>query len=78
MLMAYIFCQPGYKMRLAFDNQRLEMLYASHHSIYNISYWNIDGNKLYPYRNPNVKSLMVADAKFKGEQPMSLLINNDM
>ena len=33
---------------------------------------------LYPYRNPNVKSLMVADAKFKGEQPMSLLINNDM
>jgi hypothetical protein len=53
-------------------------LYASHHSIYNISYWNIDGNKLYPYHNPNVKSLMVADAKFKGEQPMSLLINNDM
>lgn len=78
MLMAYIFCQSGYKMRLAFDKHILEMLYASRHSIYNISYWNIDGYKFYPYRNPQITNLNVCKAQFKGEQSMSLIINNDM
>lgn len=78
MLMAYIYCQSGYKMRLAFYEHKLDMLYASHHCIYGMAFWNIDGDNFYTYRNPNATKLMVCDVNFKGEQPMSLVINNDM
>lgn len=78
MLLAYIFCQSGYKMRLAFYKQNLEMLYASRHSIYGLPFFEIDGEKFYPYRNPKADNLNVSTAQFKGEQSMSLIINKNM
>ena len=78
MLMAYIYCQSGYKMRLAFYGESLEMLFASRHCIYGVNYWSIDGYNFYPYRNSLANNLVVSSAKFKGEQPMSLVVDNDI
>ncbi len=78
MLMAYIYCQSGYKMRLAFSEQYLEMLYASRHCIYDMPYWSFDGDNFYPYRHFAVNTLTISSAKFKGEQAMSLVISKDM
>ena len=49
MLMAYLYCQSGYKMRLGTHNNKLYMLYASKHSIYNASFYFIDRTQFYPF-----------------------------
>ena len=44
LLMAYVYCQSGYKMRLARGaNGKLYMLYASKHIIYDKSYYDVGG-----------------------------------
>jgi hypothetical protein len=75
-LMAYIFCQSGYQMRLATDNSRLIMLFASKHNIYDKGFYSIDGTKFYPYGD-QPKSLSICDAKFVNEQPLSLYITGE-
>lgn len=74
LLMAFIFCQSGYQMRLAKDDSRLLMLYGSKHLIYNKTYFRIDGENFYPYGTPS-KSVNICNAKYMGETPMSLIIS---
>lgn len=73
MLMAYIYCQSGYKMRLATANGSLVMLYASKHTIYNAAYFTIDNENYYPFDN-SCNALMVCDAAYPQEKSLSLLI----
>lgn len=77
MLMAYIYCQSGYKMRFARDKSgKLYMLYASDHLIYNINYYEIDGTMFYPYGDsPN--QLYISTISFQKETPMSLLVSKE-
>ena len=49
LLMAYVFCQSGYQMRLAIDNQKLILLVASKHHIFELPYFIIDGSNYYPF-----------------------------
>ena len=73
-LMAYLFCQSGYQMRLAEDNGKLHMLFGSRHIIFNKPRYNVNGVYFYPYgENPN--QLFVANTIFDGETPMSFVIN---
>lgn len=74
LLMAYLYCQSGYKMRLARDgNNRLHMLFASRHAIYDISYYILDGERFYPYGECPSR-IYISDVAFRGEQSLSLLI----
>ncbi|MCC8119778.1 MAG: hypothetical protein LIP09_13675 [Bacteroidales bacterium] len=73
LLMAYVYCQSGYKMRLAYDNGKLLMLYASDHLIYNITYYLIDGSKFYIFGG-NRDGLNISNVKFPKEQSLSLII----
>ena len=74
LLMAYLFCQSGYKMRLARGgNGTLYMLYASKHHIYDISYYRIDGETYFVY-GESPRSLHVSRAAFPREQSLSLLL----
>lgn len=73
LLMAWLYSQSGYKMRLASSASRLYMLFASDHQIYNLSYFNLDGTSFYPY-NCNEKSLQISTAKFPEEQSLSLIV----
>lgn len=76
LLMAFLYCQCGYQMRLALDNSKLFMLYGSQHQIFDQCYFNIDGIKFYPFGSLS-NSIQICDAKFEGETPLSLLIPSE-
>lgn len=76
LLMAFLYCQSGYQMRLAVDNNSLKLLFGSEHSIYEKPYFQIDGVKFYPYGKVS-NSLSICNAKFEGETPMSLIIDSE-
>ena len=74
LFMAYLYCQSGYKMRLARDtNNRLYMLYASNHLIYNKNYYTIDGCNYYTY-GVSPQKAYICDIAFPKESALSLYI----
>lgn len=72
LLTAYLYCQSGYKMRLAHDKQRLYLLLASKHTIYKHGYFTIEGENYYMLEERGGKSLYVCEAAFPKEQALSL------
>lgn len=78
LLMAFLYCQSGYEMRLGVDNGKLIMLYASNHQIYEKTYYVMDGKNYYPYGQEPSRSLQICNAQFEGETPLSLAINSDL
>jgi len=75
LLMAYVYCQSGYQMRLATANGRLYMLYASEHLIYDKNYFQLDGVKYYPYQCDE-KRMHICTVSFPQEKPLSLMISH--
>ncbi len=76
LLMAFLFCQSGYQMRLAIDSSQLIMLFGSRHQIFDMGYYIIDNLTFYPYGG-STGSLRICPATFEGEQPLSLIINRE-
>lgn len=77
LLMAYIYCQSGYQMRLAIDNQKLHLLVASKHHIFGLPYFSIDSTNFYPLLRKGEKinnQIQICSAAFPQEKAMSLLI----
>ena len=74
LLMAYVYCQSGYMMRLArSDNNTLYMMYASNHIICDKDYFTIDGVMFYTYgASPN--HVYLCNVSFPQEKAMSLYI----
>ena len=77
LLCAWLYCQSGYKMRLANSNGRLIMLYASRHSIYGKPYWTIDNDYYYPFADNVGERLSVCEVGFPKEQQLSLEIDKE-
>lgn len=73
LLMAYLYCQSGYQMRLASTNGRLYMLYASRHHIYGQDYFLLDGVNYYPYQCDE-EQMHICAVGFPQEKPLSLLM----
>lgn len=73
LLMAFIYCQSGYQMRMGISNNRLYLLYACEHGIFDNAYFKIDGKKFYMFM-ADVKSMNICNVGFPQEKPMSLLI----
>lgn len=73
-LTAYIYCQSGYKMRMATnkDGKKLFLLVASQELITGKSYFQFDGEKYYVMDNSQETRLNVCKAAFEKEQSMSL------
>lgn len=76
LLMAYIFSQSGYKMRLGQYNGKLEMLYASQHCIYNTPYFECDGDRFFPLSG-KTGEIQINAAKYPKEQSLSLWVSNE-
>lgn len=74
LLMAYIFSQSGYKMRLGQANGKLEMLYATQHDVYDTPYYACDGEKFFALSKIN-SSIKINAAKYPKEQSLSLWIS---
>lgn len=72
LLTAYLYCQSGYKMRLAHDKQHLYLLVASRHTIYGHKYYTIDGDNYYLVKEKNDAPLFICEASFPKEQALSL------
>lgn len=75
LLAAYILLQSGYQVRFAFFGDKLYVLYASKHSIFNKNSYSIDGQNYYGLVELPSR-LMISQASFPNEQGISLLINN--
>ena len=73
LLMAFLFSQSGYKMRLGEAGGKLQMLYASQHIIYGKRYFTLDGDKFYPL-NDKISDLRINEAKYPKEQSLSLWV----
>jgi hypothetical protein len=77
LLTAFLYSQSGYKIRLArSEANRLYMLVASRHAIYNMNYYKIDGGKFYPL-NCREESLFICNNTFPNEQALSLSIEKE-
>lgn len=76
LLMAYVYCQSGYKMRMAIGDNNLYMMFASLHDIYNWHYYKLDGVNYYTFNN-KTGNVRICDLKYPNEAPMSLLINKE-
>ncbi len=73
LLMAFVYSQSGYRIRLGQAGNRLELLYASQHKIYNRGYYSMDGEYLYPL-NKESTSIRISAAKYPKEQSLSLWV----
>jgi hypothetical protein len=77
LLTAFLYSQSGYKVRLARSGtNRLYMLVASRHLIYNMNYYKIDGENFYPL-NCREESLFICNNTFPNEQALSLSIEKE-
>lgn len=74
LLMAYVYCQSGYKMRLATDGAKLYMMFASNHVIYNWNYYKLDGVNYYVFNN-KTGDVRICNQQYPKEQSMSLAIS---
>lgn len=77
LLMAYVYCQSGYKMRLAYDDKTLYMMFASDHEIFDWDHYLMDGERYYPYGNKQIGQLVICPQQYPKEQSLSLLINQE-
>lgn len=73
LLMSYLYCQSGYKMRLAQTKGQLRLLFSSKHGIYESSYFEVEGEKFYPLGSV-AGDVFICGAAFPKEQSLSLLI----
>lgn len=76
LLMAYLYLQSGYKMRLASDGSKIYMLYASKHLIYEKPSFAVDGDSYYGV-NELPDRLYICQTSFPNEESLSLLINTN-
>lgn len=76
LLTAWLLCQSGYQIRLGRDNNSIIVLFASNHTIFDKSYYIVDGIKYYPLKN-GASNIKICNAKFKGETPLSLSITKE-
>lgn len=75
-LAAYVFCQSGYRVRLAASESALYLLYASEHMIYDIPSFSLSGTRFYPLGEAPSR-LRICEVAFPKERPLSLLITHE-
>lgn len=76
LLMAYVYCQSGYQMRLAFGKDKLYMMFASQHVIFNWNYYIIDGVYYYMFGNA-ADDVRICLQSYPKEKSMSLVIGKE-
>jgi hypothetical protein len=79
LLMAYVYCQSGYQIRLCIDGQKLILLVGSRHHIFGLPYFTIDGSNFYPFLRKGEdinERVQICSASFPQEKTMSLLVPN--
>lgn len=73
LMMSFLFAQSGYKMRLAYAEEKLYLLYACQYHIYDQIYYELDGERYYGVEQLPMR-LNICGASFPKEQSLSLKI----
>jgi len=74
LLAGYLYCQSGYRMRLSKDGDKLFILFASEHQIYDHDYFNLDGQRFYLF-NTKANRISICNVPYPDEQSLSLVLN---
>lgn len=74
LMMAYIYCQSGYKMRLARNESHIVMLFATRHQIFDLPYFTLEGDDDFYYiiGEESPEGLFICQASFPSEKSLSL------
>lgn len=72
LLMAYVYCQSGYSMRLATQNAQLKMLFSCDNVITNWDYFILGNENFYPIDNKNGGRYVISNKQYPKEQRQSL------
>ena len=75
LLMAMLYAQSGYMMRLARTDEKLLMLVSTQFSLHNYGYLQIDGHNFFLLEG-SFNGVYLCDAKFPKEQEMSLIFDS--
>lgn len=75
LLLGYLYYQSGYKVRFATNNERIYLLVASDHIIYDNGAYVIGGEMFYPLEETEA-TLSICEAAFPKERTLSLYIPN--
>ena len=73
LLTAFLYCQSGYKVRIARQDEKLYLLYATQNEIYNVPSWTVDGERFYPLGEMRGRVYICA-VPFPQEKSLSLAI----
>lgn len=71
---AFLYSQSGYKMRLAHSSDKLYMLAATRHFIFNKQFYVLDGDNYFLLSDNKVDQLGICEASFPKESSLSLQI----
>ena len=71
---AFLYSQSGYKMRLAHTSQKLYMLAATRHFIFNKQFYVLNGENYFLLSDNKVDQLGICEASFPKESSLSLQI----
>lgn len=63
-------------MRLATANNKLILLFAAQHQIYDTRYWEVEGENFYALHS-DADNIYISSATFPNEKPLSLYINKE-
>jgi hypothetical protein len=74
LLSAYLYCQSGYRMRLGKDGNKLLLLYASKHQIYDQDYYSIGGLRYYVL-GAKANQLAICNVPYPDEHSMTLMLS---
>ena len=78
LMLAYIYWQSGYKMRLAKSGNRIVMLFATKHQLFEHPYFTLDGDDDYYYAmDKEADELYISQASFPAEKSLSLCIKEN-
>ena len=69
----FLLTQSGYRVRMAYGNNKLHLLIASNYDIFSMPYFTIDGHKFYAVEG-HAKDLHICPAAYEKEKNLSLQI----
>lgn len=74
---SYIMAQSGYKIRLAYTETYVYMLFASHHEIYRMSRYLLGDEYYYRFGDRGEKTCYISNVGYDKEQKLSLCITKE-
>lgn len=74
LVLAYLYTQSGYKVRMGHDREHVFVLLASKHKIVGRSYYKLDDVNFYPMRGKEPERMSICDVPFPKEMGLSLII----